>query len=140
VRRHHTLRGLSLGASALCAFLVACTPTTSTSPPPASPAPPVASVTFAGTSFDVRCAPVAEALVDIELPHHGQPKLRAITGLWDHQAIAVFANDPRGCGLWALAVATGLSQATTSQIEAEAADGVRNFGVTASPVPRDNAP
>jgi len=125
----------------ITALLVACTPATTTSnPPPDTSTPPVATVTFAGISFDVRCAPVAEALVDIELPHHGQPKLRAITGLWDHQAIAVLANEPKGCGVWTLAIATGLSGTTTSEIEAEAARGVKIFGVTASPVPRAEGP
>jgi hypothetical protein len=86
----------------------------------------------------VQCTPVAEALVDIELPHKGQPAMRAITGLWDHQSVAVLADDPKGCGLWSLALATGLSATTQTQIEEEAARGVGHFGVTASPVPRDD--
>ncbi len=113
---------------------LACTPTTTTPPPTHSPEP--ATVSFAGIRFDVGCAPVAEALIDIELPHHGQPKMRAITGLWDHQAVAVLANDPKGCGVWTLALATGLSSTTRSQIQDEAAKGVAIFGVKASPVPR----
>jgi hypothetical protein len=87
-------------------------------------------------TFDVSCTPVAEALVDIELPHAGEPKIRAVTGLWDHQAVAVLANDPKGCGVWALALARGLSPEAAAQIQQEVADGVKNFGVTASPVLR----
>ena len=87
-------------------------------------------------TFDVSCTPVAEDLIDIELPHAGEPKIRAVTGLWDHQAVAVIANDPKGCGVWALGLARGLSQEATTQIRQEVADGVKNFGVTASPVPR----
>ena len=121
-------------ASFLVLVAVACTPTTSTPPPTHSPEP--STVRFAGIHFDVGCAPVAEALIDIELPHHGQPKMRAITGLWDHQAVAVLANDPKGCGVWTLALATGLSSTTRSQIQDETAKGVAIFGVTASPVPR----
>jgi hypothetical protein len=113
---------------------LACTPTTMTPPPTHSPEP--ATVSFAGIRFDVGCTPVAEALIDIELPHHGQPKMRAITGLWDHQAVAVLANDPKGCGVWTLALATDLSSTTRSQIQDETAKGVAIFGVTASPVPR----
>jgi hypothetical protein len=125
----------------IATLLVGCTHATTTSNPPTDTStPPVETVTFAGISFDVRCAPVAEALVDVELPHHGQPKLRAITGLWDHQAIAVLANEPKGCGVWTLATATGLTETTTSEIEAEAARGVKIFGVTASPVPRAEGP
>jgi hypothetical protein len=94
-------------------------------------------VRFDGIRFEVGCAPVAEALVDIELPHSGQPKLRAITGLWDHQAVAVLANDPKGCGVWTLALADGLSDEARGEIRSEAARGVEDFGVTASPVPHD---
>jgi hypothetical protein len=126
------VRGVS--AAFLVLVAVACTPATSTPPPTHSPEP--ATVNFAGIHFDVGCAPVAEALIDIELPHHGQPKMRAITGLWDHQAVAVLANDPKGCGVWTLALATGLSSTTRSQIQDETAKGVAIFGVTASPVPR----
>ena len=75
--------------------------------------------------------------LDIELPHAGEPKIRAVTGLWDHQAVAVLANDPKGCGVWALGLARGLSPEATAQIQQEVADGVKNFGVTASPVPRE---
>jgi hypothetical protein len=124
-----------LAALAVCA--VSCTSTTSTTTP--SPAPTPAAVRFAGIRFDVGCAPVAEALIDIELPHHGQPKMRAITGLWDHQALAVLRNDPKGCGVWTLALATDLSGATSRQIQEETARGVEIFGVTASPVPRSTS-
>ena len=95
-----------------------------------------ATVSVGHITFDVSCTPVAEALVDIELPHAGEPKIRAVTGLWDHQAVAVLANNPKGCGVWALGLARGLSQEATAQIQQEVADGVKNFGVTASPVPR----
>jgi hypothetical protein len=95
-------------------------------------------VTVQGRVFDVSCTPVAEALVDITLRHdQGQPMTRAITGLWDHQAVAVLANDRQGCGVWALGIARGLSQNTAEAIRQEVADGVKNFGVTASPVPRN---
>jgi hypothetical protein len=88
-------------------------------------------------TFDLYCTPVAEALVDIELPHVGEPKIRAVTGLWDHQAVAVLANNPKGCGVWALGLARGLSADAADQIRREVADGVKTFGVTASPVPRE---
>ncbi len=88
-------------------------------------------------TFDVSCTPVAEALVDIELPHAGEPKIRAVTGLWDHQAVAVLANDPKTCGVWVLGLAQGLSGEAADQIHQEVADGVKSFGVTASPVPRE---
>jgi hypothetical protein len=84
----------------------------------------------------VSCTPVAEDLIDIELPHAGEPKIRAVTGLWDHQAVAVLANDPKGCGVWALGLARGLSPEATTQIQQEVAEGIKHFGVTASPVPR----
>jgi hypothetical protein len=91
-----------------------------------------------GITFDVRCTPVAEALVDIELPRPtGEPRLRAITGVWDHQGIAVLANDARGCGVWALGLAEGLSSEASAAIGDEVARGVQRFGVTASPVPRE---
>jgi hypothetical protein len=115
---------------ACCA--VSCTTPTS---PATSPTPQPATVHVRGIRFDVGCTPVAEALVDIELPRHGGPATRAITGLWDHQAIAVLANDPKGCGLWTLALATGLSAAAKTQIQDETSRGVEAFGVTASPVP-----
>ena len=95
-------------------------------------------VTSRGRTFDVLCSPVAEALVDVKLPHEtGQPFVRAITGLWDQQAIAVLANDKHGCGVWALGVASDLSPETRDAIRTEVADGVARFGVTASPVPKD---
>jgi hypothetical protein len=91
-----------------------------------------------GITFEVRCTPVAEALVDIELPRPtGEPRLRAITGVWDRQGIAVLANDARGCGVWALGLAEGLSSEASAAIGDEVARGVERFGVTASPVPRE---
>jgi hypothetical protein len=94
-------------------------------------------VKVGSTTYDVSCTPVAETLVDIELPHTGEPKIRAVTGLWDHQAVAVLANDPKACGLWALGLARGLSPEAGTEIRQEVADGVKRFGVTASPVPRE---
>jgi hypothetical protein len=94
-------------------------------------------VTVGPVTYDVSCTPVAEALIDVELPHAGEPKIRAVTGLWDRQAVAVLANDPKGCGVWALGLARGLSTEATTEIREEVADGVKNFGVTASPVPRE---
>jgi hypothetical protein len=91
-----------------------------------------------GTNYDVACVPVAEALVDVELPHPpGQPKIRAITGLWDRQAVAVLANDAGRCGVWTLGLAEGLSADVAAAITGEVARGVERFGVTASPVPRE---
>jgi hypothetical protein len=121
---------------AACLPLFACTPSGSdTTPSPSRQS--LAAVRFDGIRFDVECMPVAEALVDIELPRAGQPKLRAITGLWDHQAVAVIANDPKGCGVWTLALADGLSEEARRQIQTEVARGVEDFGVTATPVPHD---
>jgi hypothetical protein len=96
-----------------------------------------ATVEIGHVTYDVSCTPVAETLIDIELPHAGEPKIRAVTGLWDREAVAVLANNPKGCGVWALGLATGLSQEATAEIRQEVADGVKNFGVTASPVPRE---
>jgi len=105
---------------------------------PSSPGSIPATVVAMGITFEVRCAPVAEALVDIELPHPaGEPRLRAITGVWDHQAIAVLANDAHGCGVWALGLANGVSPESSAAIVDEVARGVERFGVTASPVPRE---
>ena len=129
------MRAALVAALAACALL--CTPT-STTTTPAAPTP--ITVRFDGIRFEVGCAPVAEALVDVELPHHGQPKMRAITGLWDHQAVAVLRSDPKGCGVWTLALATGLSATTKTQIQAETTKGVQIFGVTESPVPRNEGP
>ena len=131
-------RGLVL---ALACLAVACTrgggaatsPTPDQTPGRALPA----TVTVGRTTFNVSCTPVAEALIDIELPHAGEPKIRPVTGLWDHQAVAVLANDPKHCGVWALGLARGLSEEASTQIRQEVADGVKDFGVTASPVPRE---
>jgi hypothetical protein len=131
-----TIRALL--ATLLFFLAVACTADTTTTPSASPPGTLPAHVTVNGRSFDVSCTPVAEALVDIKLPHDtGQPMTRAITGLWDRQAVAVLANDRSGCGVWALGIAKGLSAEATDEIRAEVADGVEHFGVTASPVPRD---
>lgn len=132
----------SVCAVAWPCIAVACTGgTTGTATPPASAAPVTnglpATVKVGQVTYDVSCTPVAEALIDIELPHAGEPKIRAVTGLWDRQAVAVLANDPKGCGVWALGLAQGLSAEATSEIRQEVTDGVKNFGVTASPVPRE---
>ena len=120
----------------------ACTGSTTSTTPSVGPSPSPDGlpnhVTVSGETFDVSCTPVAEALVDVQLPHDpGQPMTRAITGLWDRQAIAVLANDRTGCGVWALALARGLSAQARAAVLAEVADGVRHFGVTESPVPKD---
>jgi hypothetical protein len=121
--------------------LFACTGgTTATAPAPsidktAGNLPPTVKV--GAVTYDVSCTPVAEALIDVELPHAGEPKIRAITGLWDRQAVAVAANDPKTCGLWSLGLARGLTDQAATEIRQEVADGVANFGVTASPVPRE---
>ena len=111
------------------------TPTSAPDPTPGDGLP--ATVHVGNITYDVSCTPVAEALIDIELPRAGGPKIRAVTGLWDRQAVAVLANNPKGCGVWALGLARGLSQAATTQILQEVANGVKNFGVVASPVPRE---
>jgi len=84
-------RGLVLALGCLAA---SCTQGGATTTPTRSPdqapgrAMP-ATVTVERTTFDVSCTPVAEALIDIELPHAGEPKIRAVAGLWDQQAVAV---------------------------------------------------
>jgi len=111
---------------------------TPTAPTSSSSSSLPSTVESMGITFDVRCTPVAEALVDIELPRPaGEPKLRAITGVWDHQGIAVLANDAHGCGVWALGLANDLSPEASAAIGDEVARGVEHFGVTASPVPRE---
>jgi hypothetical protein len=127
------LMGLSI------VLATSCTPDAPTvSPRPSDEGLP-SEVTVGGGTFDVSCTPVAEALVDIKLPHeHGEPMIRAITGLWRRQAVAVLANDREGCGVWALGLAHGLSQQATDAIDAEVAAGVQRFGVTAAPVPKDD--
>jgi hypothetical protein len=85
-----------------------------------------------GTSYEEQCQPVAEAFVD------ARPPVRAIAGLWSRQAVAVFAHDAKGsCGMWTLAVAPDPSASALDAIESEVRQGVANFGVTASPVPKD---
>jgi hypothetical protein len=132
----------ALAAVAFACVAVACTggsnPASPTAPPGAALGGGLpATVRLGPITYDVSCTPVAEALIDVELPHAGEPKIRAITGLWDHQAVAVLANNPKQCGVWALGLARGLSEDATRQIRQEVADGVNNFGVTASPVPRE---
>jgi hypothetical protein len=121
--------------AAACTGATTTTPTTTPDGTPGKTLP--ATVTVGHATFDVFCTPVAEALIDIELPHAAEPKIRAVTGLWDRQAIAVVANDPKGCGVWALGLARGLSEEAATEIRAEVAEGVTDFGVTASPVPRE---
>jgi hypothetical protein len=122
-------------------FAAACTGTTPTTSASVTATPSLAlppRVTVDGRIFDVSCTPVAEAVVDVKLRHDpGQPVTRAITGLWNHQAVAVLANDRSHCGVWALAVAQDVSAQAADQIRREVAQGVADFGVTASPVPRD---
>jgi hypothetical protein len=123
----------------LVIVLGACTRSTTTGASPSAPSGSVPGhVSVAGEVFDVACTPVAEALVDIKLPHApGEPMVRAITGVWDRQAVAVLATDRSACGVWALAIARDVSEPTADEIRREVAYGVKNFGVTASPVPRD---
>jgi hypothetical protein len=135
------LSARSAAAVALACLVVACTGgsgvTSPTSPPASTLSGGLPSrVTVGPVTYDVSCTPVAETLIDVELPHAGEPKIRAVTGLWDRQAVAVLANDPKGCGVWALGLARGLSTEAATEIRQEVADGVKNFGVTASPVPR----
>jgi hypothetical protein len=88
-------------------------------------------------AFDVACDPVAEALTDIDLPHHaGEPKIKAIAGIARLQGVAVFLNEPNGCGLWALGLAEGLSPEADASVRGEVRRGVERFGVTATPVPK----
>ena len=122
---------------------IAISCTGSSSPPaatlePTSGAGPLPSVRIGDVTYEVTCTPVAEALVDIELPHESwAPKTRAITGVWNAQAVAVLAGDPKGCGVWTLGIADGLTAGTAEQIRTEVAEGVERFGVTESPVPRE---
>ena len=116
------------------------TTTTGADPTPSTSHALPQTVSVRGRTYDVECLPVAEALVDIELPHPaGQPRLRAITGLWDRQTVAVLANDAQGCGVWALGLAAAgvLSEEAAAAITDEVARGVEHFGVTASPVPKE---
>jgi hypothetical protein len=132
---------IAVVAIPLAVALGACTRSTSTVISPSThPGTLPGHVSVAGEVFDVACTPVAEALVDIKLPHApGEPMVRAITGVWDRQAVAVLANDRSGCGVWALAIARDVSPPAADEIRREVADGVKNFGVTASPVPRDES-
>jgi hypothetical protein len=93
-----------------------------------------------GVRYEVACLPVAEAWVDIDLPREpGQPRIKAIAGVAWSQGVAVWWNDPGGCGLWALALADGLTPGTATSIRDEVERGVERFGVTASPMPDDVA-
>ena len=122
--------------SASCTRSTTATVTATPSPSRTGSLP--GTVVVEGITYDVSCSPVAEALVDVELPHPPvEPKIRAITGLWDQQAVAVLANDAEGCGVWALGLAEGLSSDAAAAIVDEVAGGVEHFGVTASPVPRE---
>ena len=131
-----------MAALALAVLAAGCTSGTSVTSPVTSetvalPNGLPATVRVGRTTYDVSCTPVAETLIDIELPHAGEPKIRAVAGLWDRQAVAVLANNPKGCGVWALGLARGLSAEAAAEIRQEVAEGVKNFGVTASPVPRE---
>jgi hypothetical protein len=91
-------------------------------------------------AFDVSCEAVAEALTDVDLPHHaGEPKVKAIAGIARVQGVAVYLNEPDGCGLWALGLAGGLSAPTADAVRDEVSRGVRRFGVTATPIPKHGA-
>ena len=126
---------LAIGAASCTAD---ATTTTGADPTPSTSHALPQTVSVRGRTYDVECLPVAEALVDIELPHPaGQPRLRAITGLWDRQAVAVLANDAQGCGVWVLGLAEGLSEEASAAIIDEVTQGVEHFGVTASPVPKE---
>jgi hypothetical protein len=126
-------------------FLTACpqSPTTQTdasgtsvSPGSCSPAGCDLTVHVGNVAFDVACDPVAEALTDIELPHHaGEPTIKAIAGTARVQGVAVFLDEPKGCGMWALGLAEGLPASTATALRR----GVERFGVTATPVPTGGA-
>ena len=96
-------------------------------------------ISVAGHPYEQECQPVAEALVDVRVSDPGlQPFARAISGLWYRQAMAVAVHE-RGspCGLWTLAISPDLSSAALAAVEEEVKQGVKRFGVTASPVPTD---
>jgi hypothetical protein len=137
-----------LSKQGLLACLVAmgcasCTVDASSSSPTPSPrhpsAPAHSVISVKGRTYAEECQPVAEAVVDVPLSKPGaHPPVRAIAGLWFEQAVAVVTNEPEGaCGLWTLAVAPNLSSVAHGAIEAEVREGVANFGITASPVPKD---
>jgi hypothetical protein len=88
-------------------------------------------------AFGVSCQPVAEALTDIDLPHHaGEPRIKAIAGVARVQGVAVYLEEPKGCGLWALGLAEGLSARAAGAIREEVRRGVGRFGITATPIPK----
>lgn len=91
-----------------------------------------------GTPYVVECRPVAEALVDVELPREeGARAIRAIAGVASVHGVAVLWKAPGGCGLWVLALADGITPEVAAAVRDEVARGVDRFGVTASPVPQD---
>jgi hypothetical protein len=91
-------------------------------------------------AFDVTCDPVAEALTDVDLPHHaGEPKIKAIAGIARVQGVAVYLDEPSGCGLWALGLAGGLPPDAEAAVRGEVRRGVERFGVTATPIPKGGA-
>lgn len=97
----------------------------------------VVDVTSAGIDYLLECRPVAEALIDVDLPHDGSRPVKAIAGVSSTQGVAAMWRDPEGCGLWVLALADGLAPGTADAIREEMDRGVERFGVTASPVPKD---
>ena len=127
----------------LALLAVGCTAAGTTSPPASAPTPSASQgdppvIHVLGGTYIWQCVPVAETLVDIAVsPDGSRYRVRAITGLWDHQAVAVAANDKNGCGRWTLALAPGLSETARAQILAEVRQGVADFGVTASPIVYD---
>lgn len=90
-----------------------------------------------GTTYHLECRPVPESLVDVDLPRETGRPIRAIAGVSSTQAVAVMWRDPTGCGQWVLALAEGLGADPGEAIRAEMARGIDRFGVTASPVPKE---
>jgi hypothetical protein len=141
-----TRRLVPLAALVLLISCPGSTPTTSVvsgatvSPGTCKPEGCNLTVHVGNLTFRVLCDPVAEALTDIDLPHHaGEPRIKAIAGIARVQGVAVFLNEPdgsHGCGLWSLALVDGLSDATANSIRAEVRRGVDRFGVTATPIPK----
>jgi hypothetical protein len=90
-----------------------------------------------GTTYQLECRPVAESLVDVELPRETGRPIRAIAGVSSIHAVAVVWRDPAGCGQWVLALAEGLGTETAEAIRDEMGRGIDRFGVTASPIPKE---
>lgn len=90
-----------------------------------------------GTTYRLECRPVPESLVDVDLPHDTGRPIRAIAGVSSTQAVAVIWRDPSGCGQWVLALTEGLASEIAKAIRDEMARGIERFGVTASPVPKE---